>query len=73
MLDVVLMGHEAMWRAKEQKDAIYVDPEATEDDYVHAAELEAKFAEHDGYTAEARAGELLLGVRASRSNSTTAR
>ena len=46
----------------EERDAIYADPEATEDDYVHAAELEAKFAELDGYTAEARAGELLLGV-----------
>ena len=37
-------------------------PDATDDDYMHAAELEAKFAEYDGYTAEARAGELLLGI-----------
>ena len=35
---------------------------ATEDDYMRAAELEGKFAEYDGYTAEARAGELLMGV-----------
>ena len=62
VLDVVLMGHEAMWHAKEEKDAIYADPDATEDAYVHAAELEAKFAEYGGYTAEARAGELLLGA-----------
>ena len=62
VLDVVLMGHEEMWRVAQEKDAIYANPEASEDDYMHAAELEAKFAEYDGYTAEARAGELLLGV-----------
>ena len=62
VLDVVMMGHEEMWAAMREKDAIYANPEATEDDYMHAAELEGKFAEYDGYTAEARAGELLLGV-----------
>ena len=62
VLDVVLMGHEEMWACMSEKDAIYANPEATEDDYMHAAELEAHFAEYDGYTAEARAGELLLGV-----------
>lgn len=62
VLDVVMMGHEEMWTCMREKDAIYANPEATEDDYMHAAELEAKFAEYDGYTAEARAGELLLGV-----------
>ncbi|MCB1899858.1 ABC-F family ATPase [Cognatazoarcus halotolerans] len=62
VLDVVMMGHEDMWKCMQEKDAIYANPEATEDDYMHAAELEGKFAEYDGYTAEARAGELLLGV-----------
>nr|WP_276569724.1 ABC-F family ATPase [Rhodocyclus tenuis] len=62
VIDVVLMGHEEMWACMSEKDAIYANPEASEDDYMHAAELEAKFAEYDGYTAEARAGELLLGV-----------
>ncbi len=62
VLDVVLMGHEEMWRTMEEKDAIYADPEATEADYLHAAELETRFAEYDGYTAEARAGELLQGA-----------
>lgn len=62
VLDVVLMGHTEMWAAMSERDAIYADLEATEDDYMRAAELEAKFAEYDGYTAEARAGELLLGV-----------
>jgi len=62
VLDVVLMGHTEMWAAMSERDAIYANLEATEDDYMHAAELEAKFAEYDGYTAEARAGELLMGV-----------
>jgi len=62
VLDVVVMGHEEMWRVMQEKDAIYANPEATEDDYMKAAELESRFAELDGYTAEARAGELLLGV-----------
>jgi len=62
VLDVVLMGHEQMWACMQEKDAIYADPDASEDDYMRAAELEGKFAEYDGYTAESRAGELLLGV-----------
>jgi ATPase subunit of ABC transporter with duplicated ATPase domains len=62
VLDVVMMGHEEMWAAQSERDAIYANPEASEDDYMKAAELEGKFAEYDGYTAEARAGELLLGV-----------
>jgi ATPase subunit of ABC transporter with duplicated ATPase domains len=51
-----------MWAAMTDRDAIYANPEATEDDYMRAAELEGRFAEYDGYTAEARAGELLLGL-----------
>ena len=62
VLDVVMMGHEQMWAANVEKNAIYMNPEATEDDYMRAAELENVYAEYDGYTAEARAGELLLGV-----------
>ena len=44
-----------------ERDSIYANLEATDDDYRRAAELEGKVAEYDGYTAEARAGELLLG------------
>ena len=62
VLDVVMQGHAEMWAAMQERDAIYANLEATEDDYMHAAELEGVFAEFDGYTAEARAGELLLGV-----------
>ncbi len=62
VLDVVMQGHAEMWACMQEKDAIYANPEATEDDYMKAAELEGHFAEYDGYTAEARAGELLHGV-----------
>jgi ATPase subunit of ABC transporter with duplicated ATPase domains len=62
VIDVVMMGHEEMWACMQEKDAIYANLEASEEDYLHAAELESRFAEYGGYTAESRAGELLLGV-----------
>jgi len=62
VLDVVLQGHAEMWAAMRERDAIYADPNAGEKEFLHAAELEAKYAEYGGYTAEARAGELLLGL-----------
>ena len=62
VLDVVMMGHEEMWRVNAEKNAIYMNPEASEEDYMRAAELEGRYAELDGYTAESRAGELLHGV-----------
>lgn len=62
VLDVVMMGHQEMWNAAAERDALYAKPDATDEDYMKAAELEAKFAEYGGYTAEAKAGELLLGI-----------
>jgi len=62
VLDVVMMGHSEMWAAMSERDAIYANLDASEDDYMHAAELEAVVGEFDGYTAESRAGELLLGL-----------
>jgi len=62
VLDVVMMGHAEMWAVMSERDAIYANPDASEEDYMHAANLEAAFAEFEGYTAEARAGELLNGV-----------
>jgi ATPase subunit of ABC transporter with duplicated ATPase domains len=62
VIDTVIMGHEELWAIKSERDAIYANPEMTEADGIRAGELEAEFAEMDGYTAEARAGELLLGV-----------
>ena len=62
VLDTVIMGDKTLWAIKQERDAIYNKPEMTEEDGMRVAELEAQFAEMDGYSAEARAGELLLGV-----------
>ena len=62
ILDVVLQGHEEMWAVMQERDAIYMDPEASEADYMKAAELEEKYAQYGGYTSEARAEALLTGV-----------
>src|SRR6478735_1454969 len=60
VLDVVMQGHVELWHAMHERDRIYADPNATDADYMKAAELEAKVAEYDGYTAEARAGAILI-------------
>ena len=71
VIDVVLMGHTAMWQAMQDRDAIYANPEASEDDYMHAADLESKYAEYGGYTAR-RAPANSCWAWASRSSSTRA-
>ena len=62
VLDTVIMGHAELWQVKAERDRIYSLPEMSEEDGMQVAELEIRFAELDGYTAESRAGELLLGV-----------
>ncbi len=62
VIDTVVMGHNELWTVKEERDAIYANPDMTEEDGIRVADLESEFAEMDGYTAEARAGELLIGV-----------
>ncbi|WP_111643245.1 ABC-F family ATPase [Marinimicrobium alkaliphilum] len=62
VLDTVIMGHTELWKIKAERDRIYGLAEMSEDDGMKVAELEVQFAELDGYTAEARAGELLLGL-----------
>lgn len=62
VLDAVIMGHTELWAVKAERDRIYSLPEMSEEDGMKVAELEVAFAEMDGYTAEARAGELLLGL-----------
>jgi ATPase subunit of ABC transporter with duplicated ATPase domains len=62
VLDTVIMGHAELWAVKQERDRIYGAAEMSEEDGMKVADLEVRFAELDGYTAEARAGELLLGV-----------
>ncbi len=62
VIDTVIMGYEQLWQVKQERDRIYSLAEMSEEDGMKVAELEVEFAELDGYSAEARAGELLLGL-----------
>ncbi len=61
-IDTVIMGHDRLWQVKQEKDAIYALSDMSEEQGMRVAELESEFAEMDGYSAEASAGELLLGL-----------
>ncbi len=62
VIDTVIMGHKELWAVKKERDRIYSLPEMSEEEGMIVADLEVQFAEMDGYTAESRAGELLLGL-----------
>ncbi|WP_446471429.1 ABC-F family ATPase [Xenorhabdus stockiae] len=62
VLDTVIMGHTELWEVKQERDRIYAMAEMSEEDGYRVADLEVAYGEMDGYSAEARAGELLLGV-----------
>ena len=60
VIDVVMQGHTEMWAAMTERDRIYANAEATDEDFMRAAELEVRFAEYGGYDAEARAASILV-------------
>jgi len=62
VIDTVIMGHTELWAIKEERDRIYSLPEMSEEEGMRVGDLESEFAEMDGYTAESRAGELLMGA-----------
>ncbi len=62
VIDTVIMGHTELWDVKSERDRIYALPEMTEEEGYKVADLEVVYGEMDGYSAESRAGELLLGV-----------
>lgn len=62
VLDTVMMGHSKLWKIMKEKDAIYAKPDFSEADGVKASELEAEFAEMDGWNAESDAAALLSGL-----------
>lgn len=62
VVDTVIMGYKELWEVKQERDRIYALPEMSEEEGMRVGELEMEFAEMDGYTAESRAGELLMGV-----------
>ncbi len=62
VLNTVMMGHQNMWRIMQEKDALYMKEDFTEEDGIKASELEEKFAEMDGWNAESTAANLLSGI-----------
>jgi len=62
VLDTVMMGHSILWKIMKEKDAIYEKPDFSEEDGIKASELEAEFAELNGWNAQSDAAALLSGL-----------
>ena len=60
VINTVIMGDSELWKVKQERDRIYALPEMSEEDGMKVAHLEGQYAEMDGYSAESRAGEILL-------------
>ena len=61
-LHTAMMGHNDLWKIMKEKDDIYAKPDFSEADGMRASELEAEFAEMDGWNAESDAASLLSGL-----------
>ncbi|WP_339228324.1 ATP-binding cassette domain-containing protein [Bacillus sp. FSL K6-0972] len=62
VLKVVIMGHKRLYEVMQEKDAIYMKPDFSDEDGIRAAELEGEFAELNGWEAEGEAAILLKGL-----------
>ena len=62
VIDTVMMGHTVLWDIMQEKNALYMKEDFTDEDGIRAAELEEKFAELDGWNAESDAAILLSGL-----------
>ncbi|MBR5943466.1 MAG: ATP-binding cassette domain-containing protein [Lachnospiraceae bacterium] len=62
VMDVVIMGNERLYQVMKEKDAIYAKEDFSDEDGIKASELEAEFAEMDGWEAESNAAMLLNGL-----------
>ena len=62
VMDVVIMGNERLYQIMKEKDAIYAKEDFSDEDGIRASELEAEFAELDGWDAETNAAMLLNGL-----------
>ena len=70
VLETVLRGHTVLWDIMQEKDALYAKPDFSDADGIRASELEARFAELEGWNAESDAAALLsgLGIKEDRHN-----
>lgn len=62
VLDTVIMGNQRLYDIMQEKDALYAKEDFSEEDGVKASELEAEFAEMDGWEAEANVSKLIQGL-----------
>jgi len=62
VIDTVMMGHDVLWKVKDEKDSIYLKENFSDADGIRASELEEKFAEMNGWNAESDAASLLSGL-----------
>ena len=62
VMDTVILGNERLYQVMKEKDAIYAKEDFTDEDGIRASELEAEFAEMDGWEAESNAAMLLNGL-----------
>ena len=62
VMDVVIMGNERLYQIMKEKDAIYAKEDFSDEDGIRASELEAEFAEMDGWEADSNAAMLLNGL-----------
>ena len=62
VIDTVMMGHDILWKIKDEKDAIYLKEDFSDADGIRASELEEKFSEMNGWNAESDAASLLSGL-----------
>jgi len=62
VIDTVMKGHTHLWDVMQQKDAIYAKPDFNDEDGILASELEAKFADMNGWNAESDAASFLSGL-----------
>lgn len=62
VLETVIMGHKKLYDVMKEKDALYAKADFTDEDGMRAGELEAEFADMNGWEAEAEAAEMLNGL-----------
>ena len=62
VMDTVIMGNQRLYEIMKEKDAIYAKEDFSDEDGIRASELEAEFAEMDGWEAESNAAMLLNGL-----------
>lgn len=62
VLETVMMGHKRLYEVMKEKDALYTKADFTDEDGMRAGELEAEFADMNGWEAESEAAEMLNGL-----------